>query len=178
MNEIYEKEWEVLGFGSPEKLLGEADKINILLLDIEMPQMDGIETGKRMMKLNSKCKIIMATSRIDRFKEAFKIKAFRFITKPFAISEVREAIASSLVSELGDKEIEVFKNRISLNIKETDILFVRAFNGYVEIIAGNELYRKDITMSTLEDQLDDRLLYLKLPQEEKRILLASTRNLI
>ena len=131
MNEIYEKEWEVLGFDSPEKLLGEADKINILLLDIEMPQMDGIETGKR----------------IDRFKEAFKIKAFRFITKPFAISEVREAIASSLVSELGDKEIEVFKNRISLNIKETDILFVRAFNGYVEIIAGNELYRKDITMS-------------------------------
>ena len=102
------------------------------------------------------------------------------LKKPDKRKEEKEEEKISEIPEMesNDKEIEVFKNRISLNIKETDILFVRAFNGYVEIIAGNELYRKDITMSTLEYQLDDRLLYLKLPQEEKRILLASTRNLI
>ena len=152
-------EWLLRDYTSPMKLLDEIEKINVLLLDIEMDEMDGIEVGKRVRMKNPDCKIIVATSRTERYKEAFYIDALRFITKPFLYDEVREALTSAVEEKLGEAEIEAYHDRISFNLKEKDISMIRAYNGYVEIIAGNGVFRKDISMNSLEEQLDNRLFF-------------------
>ncbi|NLK76986.1 MAG: response regulator [Clostridiales bacterium] len=81
--EELEEGGKIINFHSGEELLEEVEKLDVLFLDIEMPGLDGIEVGSQIQKRNLDCKVIMATSRQDRFKEAFKINAFRFITKPF-----------------------------------------------------------------------------------------------
>ena len=152
-------EWLLRDYTSPMKLLDEIEKINVLLLDIEMDEMDGIEVGKRVRMKNPDCKIIVATSRTERYKEAFYIDALRFITKPFLYDEVREALTSAVEEKPGEAEIEAYHDRISFNLKEKDISMIRAYNGYVEIIAGNGVFRKDISMNSLEEQLDNRLFF-------------------
>ena len=159
MGDIPCDDWDVLEYISPSQLLKDIEKINILLLDIEMPEMDGIEVGKKVMAANPDCKIIMATSRIDRFKEAFFIDAIRFVTKPFFAGEIKEAILAALEVKPGEAEVEAFRDRVCFKIKEKDISMVRAFNGYVEIMAGKNVFRKDISMNALEEQLDDRLFF-------------------
>ena len=87
--------------------LSSADALDILFLDIEMPDMDGIETGRKVQERNPECRIIMATARTDRFKEAFKIRAFRFITKPFDKDEIQAALDETLQSMLGIGRIRI-----------------------------------------------------------------------
>lgn len=149
--------WEIRVFTSPVKMLEEAKELNILFLDIEMPEMDGIETGERMLELNPSCKVILATSRIDRFKDAFRIRALRFVTKPYDREEIKEALCASLDMAIGEHSVEMFLNRVCYKVKEKDIRYIRAFNGYVEIIAGKGVYRKDTSLEALEESLDKRL---------------------
>lgn len=159
MQENSKDKWTILEYVSPLKLLEEVTKIDILFLDIEMPEMDGIEVGRKVMSINPECKLLMATSRIDRFKEAFHIEATRFITKPFFRDEIKEALLASFEEKPGENGIEAFRDRINFKLKEKDISMIRAFNGYVEIIAGNGVFRKDISLNALEEQLDKRIFF-------------------
>jgi DNA-binding LytR/AlgR family response regulator len=149
--------WEIRVYTSPVKMLEESADLNILFLDIEMPELDGIETGERLMELNPSCKVILATSRIDRFKDGFRIRALRFITKPYDRDEIKDALCACLDMSVGEHTVEMFLNRICYRVKEKDIRYIRAFNGYVEIIAGKEVYRKDTSLDALEESFDKRL---------------------
>ncbi|MGI6117483.1 MAG: LytR/AlgR family response regulator transcription factor [Bilifractor sp.] len=151
--------WKVLTFLSAAEMLKVVREINILFLDIDMPVMDGIEAGKQIAELNPDCRVIMATSRLDRVKEAFHIHAIRFITKPFDREEIKEALQASLDVDIGEHLIEMFRDRISYRIKEKNVKYVRAFNGYVEIAAGKSIFRKDVTLDEMEKSLDRRLFF-------------------
>lgn len=151
--------WRLIAYTSPLALLKHIQSINILFLDIEMPDMDGIEAGAIIQEKNPACKIIMATSRVDRFKEAFHINAIRFITKPFDRDEIKEALSACLKMSLGESTIDVFQNRISHKIKEKNINYIRAFNGYVEIFTANQTFRKDVSLDELEKGLDQKIFF-------------------
>lgn len=154
-----EEEVEIQVFDSGEKLLEEGKDLDALFLDIEMPGMDGIETGKRIQMQNSECKIIMATSRQDRFKEAFKINAFRFVTKPFQKYEVKEALNDVLQARIGMEEIEIYKERVKYTFFQKDILYIVAMDSSVEFILREGVFRKETSLKELEMILDDRLFY-------------------
>ena len=66
--------------------------LDILFLDIDMPELDGVETAYKLNECKHHCKIVMLTSKVERFKEAFKIGAFRFVTKPIEEQEVFDAM--------------------------------------------------------------------------------------
>ena len=64
-------EAEIILFNSGKNLLEQKQQFNIVFLDLEMPELDGIETGRQLRRQQEDCKIIVATNRRDRFKEAF-----------------------------------------------------------------------------------------------------------
>lgn len=124
--EELEEDAQILAFHSGERLLEEVEKLDVLFLDIEMPGMDGIEVGHQIQKRNLDCKIIMETSRQERFKEAFKINAFRFVTKPFQKDEVKETLEDVLNTRIGMEKMEVYRDRIPYNfIKRTLCIWKR-----------------------------------------------------
>ncbi len=73
---------KLINYISAEQMLVANDELDFLLLDIDMPEMDGIEAGHRLRSMGKDYKIIMLTACDDRFREAFKIGAFRFVSKP------------------------------------------------------------------------------------------------
>ncbi|MCR5667553.1 MAG: LytTR family DNA-binding domain-containing protein [Lachnospiraceae bacterium] len=150
-------DYTINGYVSPKELIKEIKNIDIVFLDIEMPEMDGIEVGYKIKELNPNCIIILASSRIDRFKDAFYINTFRFITKPFAMSEVEKVLEDVILKLIGNNEIEVYYNRRCYKIKEKDIIAIRAYNGYVEVLVGNMVFRKDTSLKELEKQIDGKL---------------------
>jgi two-component system chemotaxis response regulator CheY len=67
---------------------------DIVMLDIIMPQLGGIETLRMLRSLNKEVKIIMvsALDSMDRIKECMKVGAKHYILKPFEEEKVIEIL--------------------------------------------------------------------------------------
>lgn len=157
--ERVEREVKILLFQSGRELLEHIEELHILFLDIEMPKMDGIEIGKNICKRNKECKIIMATGHLERFKEAFKIDAFRFVTKPFDSGEVEDALQDAFDTLIRMDNIEFYKNRTLCKIQQKDIKYIKSYSSFIEANVGNQILRKEISLSKLEELLDRNIFY-------------------
>lgn len=142
-------------------LIEKAYDYDLFFLDMDMPKMDGMDVGSEIIKRNPDCAIIIASGREDRFKETYCIRPLRFISKPFNEKEVRETVYAYRNQEIGKETFEVFRERKSYYIYQKDIEYVSAYKGYVELLVKDVLYRKNISMNQLEEQLDSRL-FLKI----------------
>lgn len=71
-----EKEGEVyqlMLFYDGNQVIQQAEKLDVLFLNIGLEEMDGIEVGDVVYRKNPSCKIIMATALTNRMREAFHI---------------------------------------------------------------------------------------------------------
>lgn len=152
-------ELEIHTFLSGKEVLEKIDMIDILFLDIEMPEMDGIEVGREIRRKKSDCRIIMATSKIERFKETYKIGAFRFVSKPFDEEEIIEALSDAMQTMIGLETIELYEKRQVLQVQQRDIYMVESFGSYVEVLVGNHRLRKSCRMAEIEKELNTALFY-------------------
>lgn len=150
---------EIIRYTSPRRLLEEITQLQMVFLDIEMPELDGFEVGRVIYTKNPACKIIMATGNIDRFKEAFKINVFRFITKPFQQDEVDDVMNGLLELSFGQDYLELYLNRVQYNVRQRDIMYFRAYNSYVEAMTVERCYRRDLSLNAIEEVLDKRLFF-------------------
>lgn len=99
-------DWEPLGI---TKIDSADDGINalecarksmpdILLTDVRMPRMDGIELSKKLREINPDCAIIFMSGYSDKeyLKAAINLKAVSYVEKPFVTAEITEALAESV----------------------------------------------------------------------------------
>lgn len=84
-------------------------KPSLILMDMKMPGMDGLETLKEINKLGQSNKVIMMTAygELDMVKEAQEIGAFAYITKPFDINELCELIAKHLSETADTRQLKI-----------------------------------------------------------------------
>jgi len=87
------------GEGALVKL--EKKEFGLILLDLRMPGMDGMEVLRRVREIRPNIRVIILTAHgtIESAVEAMKLGAVDFIQKPFSPDEIRE-----LVSRVMDRE--------------------------------------------------------------------------
>ncbi|MBK7182618.1 MAG: response regulator transcription factor [Bacteroidetes bacterium] len=76
-------------------------KPDIAILDINMPELNGLEVAKIVLKENLKTKVIILTMYRDRemIKKAMEVGAFGYILKDFAADEIIECIEKVKLNE-------------------------------------------------------------------------------
>lgn len=148
---------EVIHFLSARELLEAEEEIQILLLDIDMPQMDGIEAAFQLVEHGKDCIIIMLTSKRELFKEAFKIGAYRFVTKPIDVDELEEALDDARNNLLGYAQVELKYSMISCNILQYQIDYLQACGDYVKIYVDEKVFESTRSLKSWKEELDSRL---------------------
>jgi two-component system response regulator (stage 0 sporulation protein F) len=71
---------------------------DLVLLDMKIPGMDGLDILKHIKSMNPEIKVIMMTAygELDMIKEATELGALMHFTKPFDIDELRLAVNAQL----------------------------------------------------------------------------------
>ncbi len=87
------------------------EKPEVVLLDIKMPEMDGIETLEQIREFDKESSIIILTAHggMDTVVEAMKLGAYDYITKPFDLQELKSLIEGALEARKQAKELTFSK---------------------------------------------------------------------
>ena len=74
------------------------EKVDFVLSDIHMPQMDGVELLQKIKALPDAPKVVMMTaqSTLDRVLKSHKYDADDFITKPLDLQALEKRVSSSI----------------------------------------------------------------------------------
>lgn len=72
---------------------------DLVILDMKIPGMDGLEILKRIKNLNQDIQVIMITAygELDLIQEAMRLGALTHFTKPFDIDELRRRVEDYLI---------------------------------------------------------------------------------
>jgi DNA-binding NtrC family response regulator len=72
--------------------------IDVVLLDVRMPEIDGIETLKIIKGIDSSIEVIMVTAvvMVKKAVQAIRLGAYDYITKPFDIDSLQEQVEKAL----------------------------------------------------------------------------------
>lgn len=93
-------------YRSGEELLLSDKEPDILLLDIQMPGKNGMETAKELRRKNKKALIIFVTALDDFVFQAFDVGAFHYLVKPFDDGKFAEVLQNAIEQSEDRKKLE------------------------------------------------------------------------
>ena len=131
------------------------DEIDLIFLDIEMPEMDGIDFLNTLTNLPQ---VIIISSKEKYAINAFDYDVTDYLLKPINYSRFYKAVAKAkkIHETKGKKkvdEIYVKKSSALIRLKFNDILWIEALENYVIIAVFNEKFTIHFTMKSIENQL-------------------------
>lgn len=89
----------------------EAEPADVILTDVRMPDMDGIELLRNVRERNPDVGVVLMTahSSVETARDAFKLGADDFIEKPFDVEELKVIVAKTLEKQALVSENRAFK---------------------------------------------------------------------
>ena len=101
-------------------LILEKNNIDVLILDIQLPEMNGIEVLKKVKNEHPEIEVIMITGHGDQdcIIESLRFGAFDFFKKPFRTLEIKSAIERTQKFLELSKKLKGVKQKFSLISKE------------------------------------------------------------
>lgn len=162
--------------GSGEQALKKIVKYHpaLVLLDIEMPGLNGIEVGNIIHKMDNPPYIVYVTAYDNFALEAFQVNAVGYILKPISNQNVmskleavkKMVLKNDIENHLDDTVSDKSKSRIHYKLDERfvffdqdDLLYAysRDREVYLRINESDHLYNQSLT--SLEKKLDSKLFF-------------------
>jgi two-component system NtrC family response regulator len=96
------------------------DTFSLIISDIKMPEMDGVELLKKVKGMNPNMMVIMVTAypEIDMAVEAMRLGAYDFIIKPADLDFVVLSVKKALEKKRLEEEIETYHRNLERLVEE------------------------------------------------------------
>lgn len=138
---------------------------DIILLDVNMPEMTGIEFLKTFSNLRPV--IILTTAYSEYAIEGFEHNVADFILKPImferfvkAINKARDLTAVGLPAPAAEpvelqRVLLIKENKRFIRVAISDVLFVEGMKDYLKIYTASKIIITHMTMTKMESMLDE-----------------------
>lgn len=159
--------------GAEALALLQEKEADVVLLDVRMPGMDGIETAQHLRKLEHSPAIIFTTAYDQYALKAFEVHALDYLVKPIRAARLAEALAmvkpahstSPSAAALDAMQRERRNERSALSASERgkvylipvgDIIYLRAELKYVTVRTREREYLVEESLTRLEEEYGER----------------------
>lgn len=149
---------EILTYASGEELLGADILPDILLLDIKMPGMSGMDVARTLRDKDWRKILIFITGEEDQVFNSFDLQAFHFLVKPVADEKLKEVLENAVKglerfgAESGkhDKYIEIQSGTSHIKVNLSLLLYAEVYDRKTIIHLKNESIEYYGQLSALE----------------------------
>ncbi|MDP2832669.1 MAG: LytTR family DNA-binding domain-containing protein [Pseudomonadota bacterium] len=141
---------------------------DVILMDIQMPGMSGLEAARHLAALGKSPAIIFVTAHDEHAIAAFELRAVDYLLKPVRQARLQEALsrirplspdtAASLAPHRAS--FTVLERHRILQVAVADVLYLRAEQRYVTACTREREYLLDESLVKLEEEFADEFLRL------------------
>lgn len=148
----------ISGFASAEAFLFEYEEdknFDILLLDIQMKAMDGIELAEKIRENNRSVQIVFITGFPDYISRGYDVSALHYLIKPVEKEKLFEVLSKACDNlKKEEKFILLSVDNESFKINLKDIIYVEAFGHSSCVVCKNGEYNVKLPISDIAKMLD------------------------
>lgn len=149
-------------FSSGRELLEGNTQADILLLDIQMPKMDGMETARLFRRQQGDALIIFITAAPEYVFQAFDVGAFHYLVKPLSDDKFDEVFGKAL--------LEIGRRNKGRGGEDGDYMMIQAGGVHTKILFKDivyaEVFNRKVIIHTING---DTEYYGKLSDLEKKV---------
>jgi len=146
---------------------------DLVLLDINMPGLDGLQLSERLRALPDAPRVVFVTAHASHALKAFELDAVDYLTKPVRRARLQEALVRAAqrldrpvalppaapVAAPAEQPVLVVSDRGRVQrVPVADILYLKAELKYVTLRTPAHAYVLDDSLSDLEQRLGDVML--------------------
>ena len=150
---------EIRTFASAEAFLFEYEEdkaYDILLLDVEMKNMNGIELAKRIRKDNNRAEIIFITSHFEFVGEGYEVDALHYLIKPISSDKLTQVLTKAAEKlSVEPPSVVISCDGETFKLYESDILYMESSLHYIVIHTKDKEYKIKENMSVFENKVSD-----------------------
>ncbi len=147
-------------------------KPDLILMDIRMPVMDGLEAAMHLQGIENPPLIIFTTAYDEHALDAFEVNAIDYLLKPIrkerleAALQKAQPVSTRQLKEVGRAtDSKATRSHISVHMRGRitlipvhDIIYFIADNKYVTVRTANEQHLIEESLVSLEEEFSDRFL--------------------
>lgn len=140
----------------------ERNEADVAILDVSMPEMDGIALARQIQEMHPRPVIIFSTAFDRHAIDAFEVNATDYLLKPVRKERLLAALRKAQVLVTARLGGETKKERKHLSVTErgkillipvTDIVYLRAEQKYVTVKTREREYLSEEALTHLEQEL-------------------------
>lgn len=129
---------------------------DILLLDIEMGNMDGVTLAKKIRQENDSVQMVFITGFADYISEGYEVAALHYLMKPVKQDKLFAVLDRAVASiQKTERVILLPVGGEMLRLPISQVQYVEAFSHTVAIITGTDTIQVKMPISEVEKLLGD-----------------------
>lgn len=133
-------------------------KHDILFLDIEMPDVDGLSVARRIRQMDNSLCIIFVTSMAQYAIRGYEVSALDFVVKPVAYTTVANKLqkAALYCESRRDADVMLSRGNVAVRVRCSEIFYIEKEQNYLVYHTQSEEFRQRGTISAVESQFSSR----------------------
>nr|WP_312983430.1 LytTR family DNA-binding domain-containing protein [Clostridioides sp.] len=142
-------------YNSGEELIKNYSKdIDIVLLDIQLIEINGMDTARKIRVIDNRVEIIFITSLIEYALEGYEVRAYRYLIKPVKYDDLKEYIINCIKEiDINNRYIIVKEQRNQMKLDINEITYVEVQKETITIHTLNKVYKINGTMNNIEKEI-------------------------
>lgn len=129
---------------------------DLILLDIQMAQMDGMETARHIRRQDEEVILVFVTSMAQYAVEGYRVNALDYLLKPVTYPQIKLSMdrVMALLRRNERRSILLPQEDRQVKVSVADILYAEVQNHELSVVTLSETYRLRATLNDLERRLE------------------------